>query len=155
MNLEQSIVVSAAGKPMFAVGGANAHATHEFKGYVVSLEWDEVDGEPMMMIWPALSGKESGVYGIALSSAAVYADATGKPTNEGLFRLGKALTLLGRDVLPIELHRLCDVVMQFLPNLLRMPPAPKTIRHQRTRAKLLSIEQRDDRTGKTIHEQEI
>ncbi len=151
MNLNQSVVVSATGNPMFAIGGNTALATHEHKGYNVSLEWDEDDGEPLMLIWPARGGfKDTGVYGIALSSAACYADASGRPTEEGLTRAGAALPVLGKDIIAIELSTLMDVILKYLPDLLMMPPCPRHIRHKAVRPALLDIEQHDTQSGKTL-----
>lgn len=143
MNLNQSVLVSAAGRPMFGVGGTQSHATHEFKGYVVSLEWDETDGEPVMLMWSALAGRETGVFGICLSSAGKYADPNGQPTREGLYECGMALRILGKAPIPIELHCLVDVVMRFLPDLLRMPPAPKALRKKARGESFMEITQKD------------
>ncbi len=154
MNLSQSIVVSAANRPMFGVGGSNAHATHEYKGYQVSMEWDETDGEPVMLIWPALSWKESGVFGICLSSAGKYADPNGSPTKEGLYECGMALSLLGKAPLPIELNVLVDVVMRFLPDLILMPPAPRALRRAAKGQAYMDITQ-SDQYGRVISEVSI
>lgn len=154
MNLSQSVVVSATGQAMFGVGGSASHATHEYKGYVVSLEWDEEDGEPMMLMWGANGGRDAGVFGICLSSAGKYADPSGKPSDEGLFQCGLALSTLGRALLPIELNNLVDVVMRFMPDLLRMPPAPKAVRVKANREALIDIVQKDGR-DRVVHEASI
>lgn len=143
MNLNQSLVVNANGRAMFAVGGVSAHATYEHKGYVISMEWDVTDGEPVMLIWNARGGRDAGVFGICLSSAGKYADPSGKPTNEGLYECGMALPLLGRALLPIELNALVDVVMRHLPDLLRMPPAPRVLRKAAKGEALVDITQKD------------
>jgi hypothetical protein len=154
MNLSQSTVVSVANRPMFGVGGSNAYATHEYKGYQVSMEWDETDGEPVMLIWPALAWKESGVFGICLSSAGKYADPNGSPTKEGLYECGMALSLLGRAVLPIELNVLVDVVMRFIPDLILMPPAPRALRRAAKGQAYMDITQ-SDQYGRVISEVSI
>lgn len=151
MNLNQSCVLNATGQAMFGVGGASAHATHQYKGYVVSMEWDDSDGEPIMLMWPALNGRGDGVFGICLSSAAKYADPNGRPTNEGLFNCGMALTTLGKALIPIELNNLVDVVMNFLPELLTMPPAPRAVRRAALGIPLMDITQ-TDHYGKVISE---
>jgi hypothetical protein len=139
---------------MFGVGGANSHAIHEFKGYVISMEWDEQDGEPVMLIWSALGGRDAGVFGICLSSAGKYADPSGKPTNEGLYECGMALPLLGRALLPVELHTLVDAVMKYIPDLLMMPPAPRALRLAAKGEALIDITQKDQ-YDKTISEVSI
>ena len=139
---------------MFGVGGDTAFATHDYKGYVVSLEWDEVDGEPVMLMWSAAAGRESGVFGICLSSAGKYADPNGQPTNEGLAECIRALPLLGRAQLPMELNNVMDVVMRFMPDLLRMPPAPRVLRLRAKGKPVLDVTQQD-RNGRTVSEASI
>lgn len=139
---------------MFGVGGATAWRTHEYKGYNVSLEWDDTDGEPILLMWSILAGRESGVFGICLSSAGKYADPSGRPTDEGLFQCGIALKTLGKALLPIELNNLVDVVMRFIPDLLMMPPAPKALRKAAKGQAYMDITQQDMR-GRVISEVSI
>ena len=139
---------------MFGVGGDSAFSTHDYKGYVVSLEWDEVDGEPVMLMWSAAAGRESGVFGICLSSAGKYAQPNGQPTDEGLSECIRALPLLGRMQLPMELNNLMDVVMRFMPDLLRMPPAPRVPRLRAKGKPVLDVTQQD-RHGYTVSEASI
>lgn len=156
MNLTQSLVVGASGRALFGVGGDNAWRTHEFKGYRVSLEWDESDGEPMMLIWPAHTflEREVGVFGIGRSSASKYATPEGKPTEECFVECAAALPTLGKAMLPIELHPLVDVVMRFIPDLILMPPCPRHVRLSAKGEALMDITQVDNR-GKTISEVSI
>lgn len=151
MNLNQATVLNATGQAMFGVGGEASYSTHQYKGYVVSMEWDDSDGEPLMLMWPALNGRGDGVFGICLSSAGKYADPNGRPTNEGLFECGRALKVLGRALLPIELNNLVDVVMRFLPDLLRMPPAPRAVRLAAKGHAIMDITQQDQ-YGRVISE---
>lgn len=153
MNLKQSMLVGPTGRAMFGVGGENAWRTHEFKGYCVSLEWDEDDGEPMLVIWPATTflERESGVFAIGLSSAGKYANADGTPTVACAEECAMALPMLGKALLPIEVHLLIDVVMRFLPDMILMPPAPKALRRAARGEAMMDITQVDNR-GKTISE---
>lgn len=156
MNLTQSLVVGPSGRALFGVGGENSLRTHEYKGYTVSLEWDESDGEPMLLIWPAthMIEREVGVFGIGLSSAGRYADPSGKPTEECATLCAAALPTLGKAMLPIEVHALMDVVLRFIPDLILMPPAPRWMRLQARGEALIDITQTDSR-GKTISEVSI
>ena len=151
MNLNQSILVSAAGRPMFAVGGVSARHTFEHKGYVISLEWDETDGEPIMLMWSATAGRDAGVFGICLSSAGKYANADGTPTNECFFECAAALPTLGRGLIDLEVRSLVDVVMRHIPDLLMMPPAPRALRTKNRGEALMDITRTDHR-GKTLSE---
>jgi hypothetical protein len=156
MNLKQSLLVGASGRALFGVGGENAWRTHEYKGYRVSLEWDESDGEPVLLIWPATGflEREVGVFGIALSSAGKYANADGSSTRACAEECAIALDTLGKALIPMEVHLLMDVVMRFLPDLITMPPAPKALRRAARGEALMDITQVDAR-GKTISEVSI
>jgi hypothetical protein len=91
------------------------------------------------------------VFGICLSSAGRYAEPSGKPADGGLVQLAKALPLLGRGQTQVELYALVDVVMHYMPDLLRMPPAPKAIRKAAKGEALMDITQQDHR-GRVISE---
>lgn len=141
-NLHQR-VIGPTGRELFGLGGVRSYRQAEAKGYVVSLEW--ISGEPAMVIWPARAGGdiEVGAFAICLSSAAVYADPSGKPTDECFLRCAMALPDLGKALLHIELNTLVDVVMQFMPDLLTMPPAPRDVRAADKGEKLWEITQKD------------
>jgi hypothetical protein len=128
MNLQKSLIVSSTGQAMFGVGGQHVHAMHDYKGYTVSMEWDAQDGEPVMLIWSSISGLGAGVFGICLSSAGKYADPSGKPTEECFVQCAAALPTLGRAMLNLEVSTLVDVVINYMPELLCMPPAPRAVR---------------------------
>lgn len=151
MQLSQSFIAGPAGQAMFKVGGAHARSTHEMKGYIVSLEWDEDDGEPIMLIWSANGGINAGVFGIALSSIGRYVEADGRPSREGLVECAKVLPLLGRAQLSIELHALVDVVLNFTPQLILMPPCPRLLRKKARGGPMWDITTKDH-NDKTIRE---
>lgn len=151
MNLNKSLIVSSTGQAMFGVGGQSVHATYVYKGYAVSLEWDAQDGEPVMLMWSAIGGQGAGVFGICLSSAGKYADPSGRPTEECLVNCAAALPTLGRAMLNVEVTTLVDVVMNFMPELLMMPPAPKQVRLDGKGAALFEITQQNG-DGKTVSE---
>lgn len=156
MNLKQSLVVGASGRALFGVGGENAWRTHEYKGYHVSLEWDENDGEPMLLIWPATSflEREVGVFGIGRSSASKYLNADGTPTPACAEECAIALDALGKALLRVEVITLMDVVVRFLPDVILMPPAPKALRLAARGEALMDIVQVDGH-GKKLSEVSI
>lgn len=155
MNLNRSLVVGASGRALFGVGGEHAWRTHEYKGYAVSLEWDERDGEPVLLIWPSTNlEREVGVFGICLSSAGKYANADGRPTQECADECAMALPTLGKALIALEVHTLMDVVMRFLPDLIVMPPAPSALRRQARGGPMFDITQQDA-NGKTLAEVSI
>ncbi len=153
MNLNQSLLLGTTGRALFGVGGEHAWRTHEYKGYQVSLEWDEHDGEAMLLIWPATNflEREVGVFGIGRSSAVKYAQPNGKPTEECFVECAAALPTLGKAMLRMEVNALVDVVMRFIPDLILMPPAPRHVRMEGRGAALMDIV-REDANGRKIEE---
>lgn len=154
MNLNQSLLVGATGRPMFGVGGEKAASTHEYKGYTVSLEWDETDGEPVMLIWSSFTGRECGVFGICLSSAGKYADPSGDPTPECFLECWKSLPTLGRNQIDMECYQLVDVVLHFIPALIAMPPAPRALRKAARGQNYMDITLKDHR-DRVVDETEL
>jgi len=151
LNLNKSMIVSATGQAMFGIGGPKTHKTAEFKGYCVSLEWDMADGEPVMLIWSPLGGLGAGVFGICLSSAGKYANPDGRPTEECFMEAAAALPTLGRALIRLEVSTLVDVIIQFLPDLLTMPPASRASRLEAKGKGILEVTQTDV-NGKVISE---
>lgn len=149
----QNPILGANGRPMFSVGGPTAYAVHTHGDYNVSLEWhnDNRESEPVLLIWSATGGLRAGVFGICLSSAGKFAEPSGGPTDECFFEAFEALPVLGRAQLMIEVKKLVDVIMRFIPDLILMPPAPRDVRLLEARAPLLEIT-RTDENGKTLSE---
>jgi hypothetical protein len=143
MNRDQALLVTAGGQALFSVGGTASYAQHDYKGYHVSLEWDEQDGEPCMLVWSATGGRDAGVFGICLSSAGKYADPSGKPTEACIEACAEVLPTLGRDLTRQEVIALVDVVMRFVPDLILMPPAPRAIRRKYAGDPLLEVTTKD------------
>jgi hypothetical protein len=124
-------ILSAAGRPMVAFGGANSFKTF-FKGDVtISLQWVKVDendeAQPCMCVYRShasrlMAASNSGVYVIPQNTAYLYADSkSGAPT-----------PYLVQDTLAIAQHlgffpdkntcfRIADAIVDALPDLIRMP----------------------------------
>ena len=152
MNLNTPLV-GANGGPIYSVGGPSAFKTYERRGFNVSFEW--VEGEPCMLIW-SVRGMDAGVFGIALSSAAKYADPSGKPTRECFKECRSALIeVMGGSGIDIEVYALVDVVLDGMNTLLTMPPAPLDVRLADRPAPIWEITEIDKDSGKTIRESTI
>lgn len=152
----QNPILGASGRPMFQVGGPNARAVHQHGDYLVSLEWlnEGRESEPIMVIWSAHAGRESGAFGICLSSAGKYAEPTGAPTDECFFEAFEALETLGRARLNSEVKKLVDTIMRFIPDLIMMPPSPRDVRLADAGQALIEASIVDT-NGKTLREAEL
>jgi len=157
MNTQQPLL-SATGRPLFKVGEDSYRQFTEGE-YVVSLEWHNDTGsksEPIMVIWPQYAGRNSGVFGVCLSSIGKYADPSGSPSHdpEGWETVIEALDVLGRELCLREAHKLMDVILRHTPDLIRMPPSPADLKKKDAGAPIWEIEIQDE-NGKTIKEASV
>ena len=107
MNINRTFIGPDGHTEIYTFGGANALATYQYRGYVVSLEWfvGQRSTEPMMVIQCARClGTELGAFGICLSSIGKYADSTGGAAPGALQHCMDALSILGRAKLTVEAH---------------------------------------------------
>lgn len=125
-----------AGRPCFALGHT-AYSTHEAGIYRVALDW--VEDEPAMVIW---TDRGDGAFAICLSSAGKYADPSGRPNPEGMRESLRSLPMLGRDQTETELRALTDVILRYMPDLLRMPPQPRAVALESAGRPLVEVTER-------------
>lgn len=115
-------------------GGPKCYRRRRFKDFMIFFEWFDPEkmevgqGEPTLVITRAhrfaLSGNRGSVL-IPLNAAYKYADSkSGGPTRwMAEFAVG-ACHELGLEPSPLNAHKIIDAVVEHLPDLLRMPPAP-------------------------------
>lgn len=154
-----SVIVDSRGRQVFTFGGPEAYATHDYRGYFVSLEWfiGRRSTEPMMVLRDAKQGLNAGAFGICLSSIGAYADPD-TPSNAApgaLARCRQQLDCLGKADLPIEANKLLDVILHFAPALILMPPAPRDVVRAAQPKSLLDVTITHEETGKTHSEVSI
>lgn len=143
----QTPLIGTNGLPYFQLGGETALSTHEAGHYKVAMDW--VSDEPAIVIWTGLPN--SGAFAICLSSAGKYAEPDGTPNREGVRELLHSLEFLGRPQNQAELSQLLDVVMRYMPDLLRMKPPPREIRLEAAGAPVIEITEKTQ-DGQTIRE---
>lgn len=150
-----SAILDASGRETYYVGGTNSHAQHTYKGYAVSLEWFSGmrSQEPMMVIWPLAAGRDTGAWGICLSSAGKYATPDGKPTQWAFAEAAITLAeIFDRVPLQIEINALVDVVMRYIGDLILMPPTPKAVMRDNAEARGSVLEVKRLENGKLVDE---
>lgn len=156
MNINRTFLAPDGRTEIYTFGGQNALATYNYKGYVVSLEWfvGNKSTEPMMVIQcERCLGTELGAFGICLSSIGKYADPSGGATREAMGHVKEALSILGRAKLDIEAHTLLDVILQFTPALILMPPVPMSVRMSEAAPPILDVKHISN--GKLVEEASI
>jgi hypothetical protein len=171
--VELAPFVSPEGQPIFTAGGRNAWATHEHRGFVVSLEWTRRRRRtvPTMVIWPAHNlvrvGSQSNGMWVVTRDALIHFigfnandKCTGSVTGHLISEAREALALMGKDRNDKQAHSaLIDCVIRYAEELNQMPPAPLTVRHELAsggvaRGPLWQVTATHKSTGRVIHEGE-
>jgi hypothetical protein len=106
------------------VGGEKAWKTRTHGELFVSYQW--VNDEPAMLIFPTRPIDQAGCFAIALSSAWKYADSTtGGPTEYLFEQADNAARVMGMFQTKDTLRKIATVIVDGLPDLVDMPPAPQ------------------------------
>ena len=124
------------GRPIFGMGGKQAHKTTGHMGFVVSLEWvgTGTRAVPCMVIWPEgtslTDAVEAGAWCISRTAVAEFVDASA-PTRKCLKEARDALRTLGKDEGDEHaLSALVEAVVKFAPELMLMPATPQPANEQ-------------------------
>jgi hypothetical protein len=149
-----SYLVDEAHRPIWSFGGTDAWKTLTYRGYDVFLEWfvEPAKTQPILIVKPTRHGPGDGAFGICLGAVGVYLDASGNLTPEAREECMKALPILGKPKLDIEVRNLMAVVHRWLPELILMPPAPRIVRQREANAPVIEVELRDESSGKVQEE---
>lgn len=127
------LISDATGREVYLVGGNQSWKQAIFRGYNVSLEWfiGQRTYEPMLVIWPVRGERDTGCWGICLSSISAYCEfgpddkPTGTPTKYARDEAATTLReIFARSAIDAEVNNLLDVVMQFAPDLITQVPPP-------------------------------
>lgn len=153
MNIN-ALIKDGSDRDIYTFGGNAAWKTTTFRGYLVVLEWfvGAKSVEPMLCIQDAKRGEDSGMFGVCLSSIGVYADQSGGPSPGALAACKRALPVLGKAPIDMEAKALLDVVLQFTPDLIMMPPAPVAVRQEEVGRPLIEVELKNEADGKVERE---
>ena len=110
------------------VGGNDAWKVHKAGELVVAFHWvgsGGEDPEPTMCLYPAIPSRKAGVVMIGLSSAHRYADSkSGDPLPYLVQQTPVFANHMGMVLTSGTLRKIADAVVDFMPDLLRMPPEP-------------------------------
>ena len=160
-----SPILNPQGLPVWSVGGANAFKTRVHRGFVCSLEWigEGKKSQPAMIIWPAsnvfASREGSGVWVIGRRAITEFVGftkdgkCTGGASEHCIREAQQALPILDKDINDKQaLQALIDVVVTFAPELVLMPPTPKSIKHSLDSGPLWDVTVTNKSSGKTLSE---
>lgn len=153
---------------MFSAGGRHAWKTHEYKGWVVSLEWvgEGKRAMPAMVIWPQsnvfVTGEGQGLWCIGRRAISEFVGfgpdgtCTGSASLHCYRECHEALPILGKDKNDKSAFlSLVDTVIRFAPDLVLMPATPRWIRKELDTPAMWDVTRTDKNSGKTLQEVEL
>jgi hypothetical protein len=104
------------------LGGDTAWKVRVKGDIVCAFHW--VQGEPAMCLYPRDKRLGAAAFVIKLSVAHQYARSNGYPTKYLMEACGKAAVVMGMEAQGFTMHRIADVILDGLPDLVEMPPEP-------------------------------
>lgn len=164
--MRMSPVLSPSGDPVFTAGGEHAWKVHQYRGYVISLEWvgDHRKARKCMVIWPqshvlASPSAKTGMWVISERAITQFVGfnrddkCTGSVSEHCIRECQAALPMLGKDVTDkYALNSLIDTVVKFAPELVGMPAAPQAVRRELRGRAMWDVIVKDKNSGKTMAE---
>ena len=106
------------------LGGDKAWKVRNKGDLNISYEW--INNEPAMCVYPAIRRNiHQGALVIPIEAAWKYANANGEPNVEYITAMAiKACQHMGMQPEKSVIHRIIDVIVDGLPDLVEMPPEP-------------------------------
>lgn len=168
--MEVQPILSASGRAVFSVGGKHAWNTHTHAGFNVSLEWvsnvkHRKNPPRVLCIWRAgnvlhPANENDGIWTIGQRSAVFFVGfnaqtgaCNGSVNQQAMPEVIEGLRVMGFDATDkARVTALCDVLVRYLPDLMRMPPAPRSVRNELAPMAMFDVEHINKSSGKTISE---
>lgn len=125
MNMRTTLLDPESGRKMVMLGG-DFYKQYKKGDLIVEFKW--VDEEPVMILYKRTLGANSPAYMIEMKDAHQYALSNGEASKSLVCELGmQAANALGCHNDRATAFRIIDAIVNFLPDLIKMPPAPKEI----------------------------
>ncbi len=132
------------------LGGKNCRFLRVKGDIVVSYQY--VNDEPAMVLFPkGRSGPGIGALIVCLSAAYKYANNDGYPTLYLIEQAARAAEQMGMGTHYYTIHRIADVILDGLEDLVRMQPEPEDVKEKRAPMGEIVIKQ----GGRTVMEGEV
>lgn len=153
--MNQPLILGQNGQRMVSFGGPECWKTATKGDIAISFQWldtnhESGDDQPCMCLYKVNPTSRQGAYVLPQESAFMFADSRGKPTSHLFAGAFKAAVQMGFYPDKFTVHRVVDIVVEYLPELIRMPSAPQ--RPQLKNPLIQGIEMALKVDGKTIHE---
>lgn len=133
------------------VGGANAWKVKRKGDIAIAFHW--MNGEPALVLFPARPNTlGASAFCVALSAAYKYAQPNGYPTPYCVQQAAKAAAIMGMYPDRFTIHRIADVILENIEDLLDMPPEPAAHAKEDQRKRRVIGEMTFKSEGKTVAE---
>lgn len=104
------------------VGGPKAWKVFQHGQIVVAFHW--INKEPAMVLFPLRKRLGGAAFVIQINMAHAYVNANGYPTPGAIARCLNAAQQMGMDAGKDTINNILTAVLDFLPELIAMPPEP-------------------------------
>lgn len=111
------------------LGGDTAWRKYAKGDIVCAFHW--INGEASMCLYPRDKRPGAGAYVIPLSAAHQYARKDGYPTKYLIEASARAAAVMGMEVQMFTVHRIADVIIDGIEDLVHMPPEPENLPKRR------------------------
>ena len=152
--MNQPLILGQNGQRMVAFGGPECWKVARKGDVAISFQWldtghESGEDQPCMCLYKANATSRSGAFVIPQEASYHYANRRGDPTAHLFAAAFKAAVQMGFFPDQSTVNRVVDIVVEYLPELVRMPSAPvRPIKNPLTQG----IEVALKLDGKTIHE---
>ena len=154
------MLLGQSGRPFVELGGAAAWKTFTKGDIVASLQWLDLrsfgspeDGlEPVLALFAAHRRVDTAAYVVPQRSAFQFANRDGSPTKHLLGSAFKAAVTMGFHPDKATVHRIIDVIVDAMPDLIRMASAAPADLEATLERPLYGIEATASVNGKVVKE---
>ena len=139
---------------MATFGGREAWKTRKQGDIGIAFHWitaGDFKDEPSMVLFPLRKRLGAAAFVIPMSKAFEYADSNGYPSSELVSSSFKAAEVMAMDSTRMTAHRIADVILNNIEDLVKMPPAPPVQRKHGPNVGEIALKS----GGETIVETEI
>lgn len=151
-------ILSPTGQPLVMIGGERAWKQRVIRDIVCTFQWldrPDIDPEgphPCLVLHRRNATQDHGVYVIPQRNAYAYAEPDGTPTPQLLGTAFKATMELGFHPDQSTVHRVIDIIVEGIGDLVAMPSSQPDALNTR-RHGIYGIEASAKINGRTIHEE--
>lgn len=157
--MDTTAILAANGSPIVSFGGRHSFKQFEHKDYIVSLEWFGPSGREVdacIVIYNARrNSHDAGAWIVGRRQISKYTDGNMNPTPYAFSEAAEALPVLGRNCLDFELKRLVSTLLEYVDDLIKMPPAPLEVKRTIAGSAMFDVTHKEKHSNKVLGEASV